>query len=121
MYEGVQEKRGICNAMTALCSQCPKRPTCTKLCEEALRYANQDYVYQKHLLIGSPEPRRLEISESVYLTPKEKEIITLLGRGLSRAETSQVLVISRDSLRRHICNIRKKLHDFHLLVGGHIS
>jgi len=109
------------NANNALCSQCVKRSTCTKLCKEALRYVNQDYMCQKHLPIGSPEPRRFEISESIYLTSREKEIITLLGRGLSRAETSQILVISRDSLRRHICNIRKKLHDSYLLVEGHIN
>ena len=34
----------------SLCTQCPKRATCTSLCEEAEKYVNQDYRYQRESL-----------------------------------------------------------------------
>ena len=48
------------------------------------------------------------VAQETYLTPTEKEIVTLLGRGLSRMDVCLVLEITRATLRKHIQRIRDK-------------
>jgi pimeloyl-ACP methyl ester carboxylesterase/DNA-binding CsgD family transcriptional regulator len=45
----------------------------------------------------------------VRLTPRETEILTLVGEGLIDAEIAERLVISPHTVHRHIANIRSKL------------
>lgn len=63
---------------------------------------------------GSTRDRRLE-----RLTPRELEIVTLVGSGLSNAEIGQRLTISPDTAKTHLRNIMKKLevHDRAQLVS----
>ena len=46
---------------------------------------------------------------SVRLTPRQTEVLTLVGEGLSDAEIAERLVISPHTVHRHIANIRSKL------------
>jgi len=75
---------------------------------------NQDYCCQREKTVGIPEPRKMELSESTYMTPKEKEIITLLGKNLTRDDICQLLNITRNALRQRLNRIRKKRNAFNI-------
>lgn len=65
-------------------------------------------------LLTRDVPDRMEgeqwdwVAEQTYLTPREKEIVTLLGRGLSRWDVCELLEITRETLRKHIQRIKEK-------------
>jgi DNA-binding NarL/FixJ family response regulator len=96
----------------ALCDNCPiarTRETCTDLCEAAIEYVDQDYIPLREITIGIPTAGRWpQHKKRVKLTPKEKNIVTLLGKGLSRQDVCQLLKITRVTLRNHLCRIKKK-------------
>ena len=72
-----------------------------------------DYVAQREITVGTPEPYPWpEQVEPVWLTPREREIVMLLGRGLNRRDICEVLKITSNSLRVHIFRMRKKSNDF---------
>ncbi len=52
--------------------------------------------------------RRFRRDEAA-LTPREREVLTLVAEGLSTAQIAEVLGISTQTVRTHIKNIRKKL------------
>lgn len=55
----------------SLCTQCPKRATCTSLCEEAEKYVNQDYVAQREF----PQSElKLDLLSIHIKTPTLKEL-----------------------------------------------
>ena len=84
-----------------------------KLCKTAEEYVNRDYVGQKEKLIGKVQYGDfLKTISNVYLTKREKEIVTLFGKGLDRTDLCQVLNISRNALRINIYRLRKKCNDF---------
>ena len=92
-----------------LCQDCPKKSECVELCVEAELYVNQDHVGRDELptedvdcTIDWPDP-----TKNTHLTPREKEILTLLGRGLNRFDVCQVLGISRHNLRECIRRLKK--------------
>jgi ATP/maltotriose-dependent transcriptional regulator MalT len=43
------------------------------------------------------------------LTPREREVLTLVAQGLSDAEIAERLVVSPHTVHRHVANIRRKL------------
>ncbi|MDW5597136.1 helix-turn-helix transcriptional regulator, partial [Conexibacter stalactiti] len=43
------------------------------------------------------------------LTPREREILRLVARGLGDAQIAAVLVLSPHTVHRHVANIRRKL------------
>jgi len=45
-----------------------------------------------------------------YLTPREREVLTLIAEGLSNAEIADKLVISAKTVDRHRENIMRKLN-----------
>ena len=93
-----------------LCQECPKKSECVELCVEAELYVAQDHVGRDELptedvdcIIDWPEPIK-----NIHLTPREMEIVTLLGRGLSRGDICELLDITRNHLRTHINRMYKK-------------
>lgn len=44
------------------------------------------------------------------LTPREKQVLQELGKGLSNKEIAQALVISENTVKVHVTNILRKLH-----------
>lgn len=58
---------------------------------------------------GSPEPGRLDAAPRDLLTPREREVLDLLGRGLTNRQISDELTISEGTAKRHVENILGKL------------
>ena len=103
-----------------LCQECIKKSTCTRLCKEAEKYVGQDKVVFKDferplndmdardILISEESKFNIAWKSDVYLTETERQILTLLGKELSRSDVCEVLEITKHSLRQHIVNIKKK-------------
>lgn len=53
--------------------------------------------------------RRAEPSPPAVLTPREVEVLTLIGRGLNNTEIEQALYISKGTLKSHISHLLTKL------------
>ena len=94
-----------------LCSECNHRGLCTSLCPEAELEVSRGEAAQTELTIGiwpktaKPMPG---LKENTHLTKREKEIVTLLGKDLTRADVCKQLDIHRVTLRKHISRIKKK-------------
>jgi DNA-binding NarL/FixJ family response regulator len=94
------------------CDTCKNYATCRELCEIAEQYASQDYISSREMpisLVNVPATKILEMISNVPMTRKEQQIVTLFGYGLNRQDVSQTLNISRNSLRVHICRMKKKM------------
>jgi hypothetical protein len=100
-----------------LCHECNKRDLCTDLCPEAEVYADQDWGGLKEITIGSPSsfPRghgdidgKLvhKYLGKLYKLSRKRQVITLLDKGLTRAEITQLLGITRNNLRQIIKDIK---------------
>ena len=102
-----------------ICTNCPYRDRCKRPCTKVKDYIDQDYVGSKEFINSDGDVSDMynniveeewpELVENIYLTPREKEILTLLGRGLTRADVCQVLDITRNTLRWHIFTLNKKI------------
>ncbi|MER6300532.1 response regulator transcription factor [Kitasatospora sp. NPDC001539] len=55
---------------------------------------------------GSPAPHR----DLAPLTPREAEVLALLGRGLSNAELAEELTLSESTVKTHVARIFAKLN-----------
>jgi DNA-binding NarL/FixJ family response regulator len=55
------------------------------------------------LLIGSPSDRLQA------LTPREREVLVLLSRGLSNREIAQALVVEESTIKAHVHHLLTKL------------
>jgi DNA-binding NarL/FixJ family response regulator len=57
-----------------------------------------------------PQPRRANLAAEVSeLTPREREVLDLLVRGLSNTEICRSLVISDATAKTHVARILQKL------------
>jgi DNA-binding NarL/FixJ family response regulator len=105
--------------MEGMCTDCKKRSYCKELCPEAEIYADQDHVKLREKTIGIPmyaDNEWPEPGEKHMFTPMEKKILQLLSIGKSRKHISQVLDITRNTLEKHISNIKKKAEEKWLKV-----
>jgi len=104
------------------CGTCKERETCTVLCDQAEDYVNQDYAPKAHeedacdplgMDTTMPDDNWFEnIASNVHLTKREKQILRLLGLGLTRKDICYVLEISAHDLEQLIYLLRKKAKEF---------
>ena len=102
-----------------ICTNCPYRDRCKRPCKKVRAYIEQDYVGSKEFINPDGDISDMynnvverdwpELVENIHLTPREKEMVTLLGKGLSRADICQLLGITRHALRERIYRLNKKL------------
>ena len=59
--------------------------------------------------LATPGPVPLPDPDPLGLTPREREVITLLSDGLSNAEIARTLYISEKTASVHVSNILRKL------------
>lgn len=88
-----------------LCDTCGRQEFCSELCKEAENFANQD------------QPNYHKPGD-FHFTPSEKSILMLLMGGKTRQQIAKRLKLSKDSLRHHLCNLRKKRDVIDLRVDG---
>jgi DNA-binding NarL/FixJ family response regulator len=96
----------------SLCSSCPFRATCLILCPEAEQYASQDHVPQREQPVNTyyinPMP---ETRSNTHLSKREKEVVTLLGKGLTRRDVCEILNITRENLRNILARLKRKYYE----------
>ena len=94
-----------------LCETCDKREYCSELCPEAELFVKQDSVPRLEEPVGLlPVKKFIKplLKKNTHLTDKEKKILTLLGKGLSRSDVCQLLNITQTTLTSHLSNAKKK-------------
>lgn len=65
--------------------------------------------YALNLHFGPPGPLQKELDASHALTEREREVVTLIARGLSNGEIAGELVLSKRTVEHHIANVLSKL------------
>jgi ATP/maltotriose-dependent transcriptional regulator MalT len=65
--------------------------------------------YALNLPFGPPGPLEKDLEPSHALTKREREVVTLIARGLSNGEIAGELVLSKRTVEHHIANVLSKL------------
>jgi PAS domain S-box-containing protein len=73
--------------------------------------ASTNYVTGRHLVIGRPHDSRrpLRTTEQGVLTPRQRDVLTMLATGLNGPETAARLFLSPATVRTHVQNAMNAL------------
>jgi DNA-binding NarL/FixJ family response regulator len=82
---------------------------------QAIRAVHRGYtqfgpgIFQK-IMLKPPEPTKPEIPTGFHeLTPRERQVLTLIGKGASNREIAQALFLSEGTVKNHVTNILGRL------------
>jgi DNA-directed RNA polymerase specialized sigma24 family protein len=107
-----------------LCQDCDKKPTCTKLCEQAQQYVNQDYVPRTECLPGDAfaftnhtkatalvlTAEHIEILSHIRLTPKQEEAFFMYYQEvMTTSQIAGVFGITHQGVSYRLKAVKKKL------------
>lgn len=56
-----------------------------------------------------PDQQRPDQDSLHLLTPREREVLQLMAKGLTNAEIAETLYISKHTVKNHVSNIYRKL------------
>lgn len=92
-----------------LCQECLQRDICQSACPELELHLNEIDKPQREKPIGLPfNTPKIRWGSGFDLTKRQREIVTLLGKGMTRKEICQMLEITSANLRKIIQRIGLK-------------
>lgn len=96
------------------CSKCSRYHSCTKLCDKAQKYAQQDFVYLREIPNPSPEGEKPWMSAKKIrpaMTDREIVVNTLLLCHVPHKTIRNVLKIQRYAFKSMVYRLRKKMYN----------
>ncbi len=106
----VQEFEGILQGKPPLAPAITRRLMELVKAKDSDPYPTLEKVLQPDQVDKETEINDTDLSESMRLTDREKDILKLIAKGLDRAEIADVSSISQHTVSTHVSNIYSKLN-----------